>query len=624
MATTKKTTANKSQARGGTNKKALDNAAKVDAINKAQAVIEFELDGTIITANDNFLNALGYTLEEIQGQHHRIFVDPQYAVSPAYTEFWAKLNRGEFVAEQFQRFGKGGKEVWIEASYNPVFGPDGKPYKVVKFATDITEQKMQFADYQGQIEAIGKSQAVIEFELDGTIITANDNFLNALGYTLEEIKGKHHRIFVEPEYASSPAYTAFWDKLGRGEFEADEFKRIGKGGKVVWIQASYNPIFDPNGNPFKVVKYASDVTAQKLAEQAYRDEMTRIIDACTSGDLTARGDLDSLDETYRPVMQGINKILESFETALTQVAEPVLQVASASTQISEGASKLAEGANNQASSIEEISASLEEISSMTAQNADNSNEAKNLASTAQTSAQQGNETMQKMQKAIDEIKSSSDETAKIVRTIDEIAFQTNLLALNAAVEAARAGDAGKGFAVVAEEVRSLAQRSAEAAKNTAALIEQAVNNAESGVSISEQVSSILSEIFEGSTKVNDLISEIAAASNEQSDGIKQVNEAVDQINKITQDNAANSEESAAAAGQLNAQVEQLNDLINGFTLSQSLAAAPAATRRKAASDKSTTEAKTEKPASGELVGAGVDKASAQKAIPLDDDELKDF
>ena len=235
----------------------------VDALNKSQAVIEFKLDGTILTANENFLRAMGYTLEEIKGRHHSMFVEPAYKDSAEYRDFWAKLGRGEYQAAQYRRFGKGGKEIWIEASYNPILGRNGRPYKVVKFATDISAQKAQSADLQGKVEAIGRSQAVIEFELDGTIITANENFLAVMGYRLEEIKGKHHSMFAEAGYAASTEYREFWAKLNRGEYQAAQYKRIAKGGKEVWIEASYNPILDANGRPFKVVKFATDLTKRK-------------------------------------------------------------------------------------------------------------------------------------------------------------------------------------------------------------------------------------------------------------------------------------------------------------------------------------------------------------------------
>src|SRR5215475_6350720 len=205
-------------------------AAKLAALDKSQAVIEFKPDGTILDANANFLAAMGYRLEEIKGRHHRIFVETAYAESQEYRQFWEKLRRGEYDSREYKRLAKGGREIWIQASYNPVLRGDGAPIKIVKFATDITEQKRTSADAMGQIAAIGKSQAVIHFNLDGTILDANENFLTAMGYRLEEIKGKHHSLFVEPAHAAMPVYRQFWEKLGRGEYDAGEYKRLGKGG----------------------------------------------------------------------------------------------------------------------------------------------------------------------------------------------------------------------------------------------------------------------------------------------------------------------------------------------------------------------------------------------------------
>jgi methyl-accepting chemotaxis protein len=253
-----------------------DLKGQIDALNKAQAVIEFSLDGRILHANDNFLNTLGYTLAEIKGQHHSMFADPAYSASPEYRLFWDKLGRGEFDAGEYKRIGKGGKEIWIQASYNPIMDTDGKPFKVVKYATDITQSKLQAADFAGQLGAIGKAQAVIEFSLDGKILHANDNFLNTLGYTLAEIKGQHHSMFAEPAYRASTEYRLFWEKLGRGEFDAGEYKRIGKGGREIWIQASYNPIMDMNGKPFKVVKYATDITQNKLQAADFAGQLSAI------------------------------------------------------------------------------------------------------------------------------------------------------------------------------------------------------------------------------------------------------------------------------------------------------------------------------------------------------------
>jgi methyl-accepting chemotaxis protein len=244
----------------------LDFAGQIDAIHKSQAVIEFEMDGTAITANDNFLRVMGYALDEVKGRHHGMFVDESTRSGSDYREFWARLNRGEYQAGEYKRMGKGGKEVWIQATYNPILDKAGKPFKVVKYATDVTATKLRNADYIGQIAAISRAQAVIEFTIDGTILTANDNFLSVMGYQLEEIKGRHHRMFVDPAYAAGPDYRQMWSDLAAGRLQSGRFRRLAKGGHEVWIQGSYFPILDLNGRPFKVVKYATDVTALKRVE----------------------------------------------------------------------------------------------------------------------------------------------------------------------------------------------------------------------------------------------------------------------------------------------------------------------------------------------------------------------
>jgi len=302
---------------------AANNAGQLAAIGKSQAVIEFQMDGAVITANENFLRTMGYTLDEIKGKNHSMFVDEAHRQSPEYRELWAKLNRGEYVAGEFKRIAKGGKEVWIQASYNPILDADNKPFKVVKYATDVTQQKLLMADYSGQIAAIGKSQAVIEFKMDGTIITANDNFLRVLGYTLDEVKGHHHSMFVEEAYRQSPEYREFWAKLNRGEFVADEFKRIGKGGKAAWIQASYNPILDLNGKPFKVVKYASDLTPQKLALNAMIADVAMLSQSAVEGKLATRADASKHSGEYQKIVQGVNDTLDAVIVPLNVAARYV-------------------------------------------------------------------------------------------------------------------------------------------------------------------------------------------------------------------------------------------------------------------------------------------------------------
>ena len=276
--------------------KSMEDAGKIDAISRAQAMIEFNMDGTIVTANQNFLSAMGYTLDEIRGKHHSMFVTPADRTSDAYRDFWARLNRGQFEAAEYKRIAKEGRHVWILATYNPILNEAGKPFKVVKFATDVTQQKLKAAYNDGQIAAITKSQAVIEFNMDGTIVTANQNFLDAMGYSLVEVQGKHHSMFVEPKEANSAAYREFWEGLNRGQFQAAEYKRIARGGREIWIQASYNPILDLDGQPFKVVKYASDVTAQAIGRR--KAEAARgLIDAVAAGSEEMSASIREISET---------------------------------------------------------------------------------------------------------------------------------------------------------------------------------------------------------------------------------------------------------------------------------------------------------------------------------------
>ena len=290
------------------------------AINRVQAVIEFDLQGMILTANDNFLAAVGYTLEEIVGRHHSIFCDPDYVASTAYREFWDKLGRGEFDTGEYMRLGKGGREIWIQASYNPILDENGHPYKVVKLASDITAAKSSTAEFQGKVNAIGRSQAVIEFDLKGKILEANDNFLNTLGYDQDEVIGKHHSMFCDPEYITSAAYREFWRKLAHGDFETGRFMRVAKFGRKVWIQASYNPILDAKGQPYKVVKFATDITAQVEREQQVRARTASMTGAvgnlASSIDFVAKGSTAArslVQETQVEAETGATAVAKSIE-----------------------------------------------------------------------------------------------------------------------------------------------------------------------------------------------------------------------------------------------------------------------------------------------------------------------
>ncbi|QOZ74294.1 histidine kinase [Bradyrhizobium sp. CCBAU 53351] len=317
--------------------RSMADASKLAAINRAQAVIEFKLDGTVVTANENFCKALGFSLAEIEGKHHSLFMPQADRDSAAYREFWEKLNRGEYQAGEFKRIGKGGREVWILASYNPVMDDTGKPFGVVKFATDVTAQKLQNADLAGQIAAIDKAQAVIEFNMDGTIIAANANFLGALGYSLAEIKGKHHSMFVEPSERDGAAYREFWAGLNRGEYQAAEYKRIGKGGKEIYIQASYNPILDLNGKPFKVVKYATDTTKQVLVRMG-NERVRAMMESVAAGS-------EELNASVREISEAMTKSRETAVGAVEQVASADAQ-AQRLTDAAQAMSGIVEMINN--------------------------------------------------------------------------------------------------------------------------------------------------------------------------------------------------------------------------------------------------------------------------------------
>ena len=383
--------------------------ATLTAIEQTQAVIEFNLDGVVLAANARFLAAIGYTLDEIKGRHHRMFVEPLYAASAEYKEFWQQLRAGKHQVARFKRVGKGGKEIWIEASYNPVIGRDGKPFKVVKFATDVTARTMNFADMSGQIAAIHKSQAVIAFDLDGIVLDANDNFLGALGYRLQEIKGQHHGMFVDPDYRASVEYRQFWDDLRTGKFQAGQFRRFGKGGKKVWIEASYNLILDLDGRPFKVVKYATDISA-RVAEL---------------GNLKA-----TVDQNFDEMEAALRR-----STSQAQVATGAVQSTSGTVQA-------------MAASAEELAASVRGITDTMAK--------------SKAAVDAAHEQLGDADKAVQKLTAMSNSMGGIVNLIRDIAGQINLLALNATIESARAGDAGKGFAVVASEVKNLARQASNA------------------------------------------------------------------------------------------------------------------------------------------------------------------
>jgi methyl-accepting chemotaxis protein len=544
-----------------------DAKAVMNAMSKSQAVIEFQLDGTIITANENFCKALGYQLSEIVGKHHRLFVDPIEASGQEYRDFWARLAEGTFDRRQYKRLTKSGREIWIEASYNPVFR-NGKPFKIVKFATDITEQKLQAAEERGKLEAISRAQAVIEFTPTGEILTANENFLKTLGYHLSEVQGKHHSMFCDSAYVSSDEYRRFWKKLADGEFQADEFKRIGKGGKPVYIQASYNPIFDMNGKVFKVVKFATDVSERvRNVEQ-----LAEALQAMSAGDLT--------QEIHSPFLPALEKLRLDFNetssklrTTLQTISQNAGAIAAASQEIQSASNDLSKRTEQQAASVEETAAALEQITTTVGDSSHRAQEAGSLVRRTKENAENSGRVVGQAVDAMGKIEQSAGEIGNIIGVIDEIAFQTNLLALNAGVEAARAGEAGKGFAVVAQEVRELAQRSAKAAKEIKELINNSNEHVKSGVTLVGNTGKALQEIVSQVVQVDSNVGAIVEASKEQATGLKEINTAVNTMDQSTQQNAAMVEETTAAAHSLAREAEQLFALLSQFNIG-SVAALP--------------------------------------------------
>ncbi|WP_138468939.1 PAS domain-containing methyl-accepting chemotaxis protein [Poseidonocella sp. HB161398] len=538
-----------------------DNRSQVDAIARTMAVIEFGLDGTILGANAHFLKATGYSLEEIRGKHHSIFMPAGEGEGEEYRAFWSRLASGASESGQVRRIGKDGQTIWLEATYETLIDPEGRPFKVVKYAFDITGAKNSEADVAAKLAAIEQVQAVIEFDAQGNILRANDIFCKALGYRQEEIIGKQHGMFIESAERESDGYRQFWDRLRKGETLRDRFRRIGKGGREVFIEASYNPIPDADGKIVKVVKFAVDTTNFQVTLRESGEALGRL----SEGDLRTRieRDLGELDEIRQKFNAAVSKMDEVMYDIVRQSGDLVAD----SAAIQSASDDLSRRTERQAATLEESAAALEQLTTSVQGTSQQSQQARERARLAKDDTQRSAEVVENAMQAMERISTSSEKISKITNVIDDISFQTNLLALNAGIEAARAGEAGRGFAVVASEVRGLAQRSSDAAQEIAQLISESGQQVRQGVDLVGQAGTALKEIDVRVSEILELILAIASAAEEQSNGLNEMNRAIADLDRVTQQNAAMAEETNAAVHNLGGKVVTMQEEASYFATS---------------------------------------------------------
>ncbi|TFF27770.1 PAS domain-containing protein [Jiella endophytica] len=542
---------------GGGRADALD---LLKSIGQTSIVIDFDPDGRVLSANDLFFDRFGHgqtvglTLAEL---HRETFAD-----AAKLSAFLAGLRSGEVQRTEVGLTRESGEDVRLQANFYPVRNARGRFYKFTEIFDEGCGNRSRIAEMSGKLAAISRFQAVLEFSPDGMILDANDNALNLLGYDRSEVVGRHHRELVEPSLAASEEYQEFWKKLGRGEFVAGEFRRIAKGGKLVHMQASYNPVHDAEGRVLKIVKFATDVTDRVGAVCEIGQGLGRL----AKGDLSRRIEHD-FGACLEPIRIDFNQSLDTLEAALLRVGESAATIGTAVDEMRTASDELAERTESQAASVEETAAAVAELAGNVQSSAANAEEAALVVTKAKVGAERSGEIVRKAIASMSAIEQSSQQITSIIAVIDEIAFQTNLLALNAGVEAARAGEAGKGFAVVAQEVRELAQRSATAAKEIKTLITASSEQVQGGVALVGETGEALAEIVGEVQVIDEKIRAIVGTARQQATGLAEISRAVGSIDRSTQQNATMVEEATAACHNLGTETYRLRELLGTFRLS---------------------------------------------------------
>lgn len=551
-----------------------DAGAAYSAVDRSHVVIAYDATGRILTANQTFLALTGYGTEDLRGAHHSMFLVDETATSPGYLAFWDRLRQGLDQSGAYCRRTKTGDRVWLQATYHPVVSADGTITKIICLATDISAVRRAALEAADKLAALDRAQAVIEFDPTGRILTANQNFLSAVGYRLDEIQGKHHSVFMPAGEADLPAYKDFWASLRSGRMQTAEFRRRAKAGTDIWIQASYIPMCGADGRVERIVKYATDVTGRKQGTETIAFALDRL----AHGDLHHRIDTPLVGE-LETVRTNLNATADRLANALLNVSQNARLVQNECASLSRSAMDLSSRTERQAHSLAQASGALSQMSTSTTLTSERTADASRLASSARQSAEAGSTVMTDAVHAMARIADGSDQISRIIGVIDEIAFQTNLLALNAGVEAARAGDAGRGFAVVASEVRALAQRSSTAAKEIATLISQSGNDVKTGETLVNRAGESLADIRTSITEIHERMVEITTATTDQTARLTDLSKTVADLDQATQRNVAMFEETAAATAEMTRAADHLVGCIADFRLPTETR--PAVTLRKA-------------------------------------------